>query len=102
MLGNRQFTHDLVRTDIDLQIIQYFLCFLLHGTVVKRYLTPLFPAQEHVFRNGQVFAHIQFLMDDRNARFLRLLRRQIAVLPAENLQRTFISCVDAAQHLHER
>ena len=46
-------------------------------------------------------AHIQLLMNNGNARFLRLLRRQITVFFSENLHGTAISCIDATENLHQ-
>ncbi len=102
LFGNRQLAHHLVGVEVDLQLVQDAARFLFHVAVGQRQHVRFFPAQEDVFRHGQVAAHVQFLMDDRPAEFLRLPGREVAVFLPENFHAAVIAVVYAAEHLHQR
>ena len=96
LLGDRKVSDCLARGDVDAQIVENPLCLRLHAAPVEyRTLVPLTP-EEHVFRDAQVRAHVQLLMDDCHTQRLRLLRRQIAVFFSENFNASAVSGIHAA------
>ena len=101
LLGHGQLAHHLPGVQVDFQLVQDAFGFGLHAGVVQLEALALFPAQEHVFRHGQVPAHVQLLVDDGHAHLLGQLGVQVPVPLPEDFQLPRVPLVDAAEHLHQ-
>ena len=101
LLGNRQIAHHFTGINIDLQIGQNGSGFCLHTLLVHHEALHFLTAQEHIFRNRQMGAHIQFLMDNGNTQRLSLLGIQVAALLTKNRHGTAVTGINTGEDLHQ-
>ena len=62
----------------------------------------LFTPKEDILRHGQMLAHVQLLVDDGDAKLLRLFRREISDLLAKNRDLALVARINAAENFHQR
>ena len=102
LLTDRQIAHLFRGIDIDAQLIEELLGLGVHLGIIDDGALHEFAADEDVLRNGQVVHHVQLLVNDDDARLLRLLGTMEFDFLAFIGDGSGILGVDAREHLHQR
>ena len=91
------------RNVVHLQFVEHFLRAFFHLALVEHGTPTQFPPQKNILRNRQMPAHIELLMDDRNAELLRFFRRKMYLdVFAEKLHAAFVARVNTGDDFDER
>ena len=98
-----QLTDDRVRIQIgDAELCKLFARLPVHLRLIQSAAFDDLAAEEHICSNGQVLAHIQFLVNDRHTQLLRPFCVQVSFdLLTEDLNFAGISGIYAGEYFHQ-